>query len=544
MRIRSVSLLSILAAVALVAGCGSSSDSGGGSGSSSGAAEFVETTPAASGALTELKWAQPEEPTSIDPAKSLTQTENPIVSNMCESLLRVTPELEIVPNLAESFENPNPRTWVYELRDDVKFWNGDPMTAEDVAYSLARHIDPEVGSYWALYYRNVASVEATGPNQVTVKLKAPDYVFNQQMATAGGAVTQKAAAEKAGAQYGSARTGVMCTGPLEFSKWSSGSSITLVKNEDYWNEELAANADRVRWSFLGDEATATSALTTGEVQGMYEAPISGISELRSSGSGELYSGVSGLQIDLIVTTDQGPMADPRVRKAIFLAADKDAIAETIFQDTALAAKTIINDDSWTYGDEVFSSYFDGLPSTESRIDEAKALIEEAGVAGQSITLAAENFATFTQLADIIAQSASEIGLDAKIKVLPPGGAGTLFFDEKARQGLDGFVSTWYTPTSDPLESLIYFLPDSVYNYSGFNNAELNRLIEKGYATADPDQRAEIAVQGLEIIDQEMPWVPIIEVANRLYMDQSVSGAPASFFSYLNSPWANLVGATE
>lgn len=543
MRIRSAGLVLVVAAT-IFAGCGSSSDTGGGSESSSGGADFVTTTPAADGKLTELKWAQPEEPTSLDPAKALTQTENPIVSNLCESLLRVTPDADIVPNLAASFENPDPKTWVYKLRDDVTFWNGKPMTAEDVAFSLGRHVDPEVGSYWALYYRNVASVEATGANEVTVKLKAPDYVFNQQMATAGGAISEKAAIEKSGADYGTPQEGVMCTGPLSLDEWDSGTSITLAKNDQYWNDELASKSDKVTWQFLGDESTATSALTTGEIQGMYEAPISGISELRNSGSGTLYSGVSGLQIDMIVTTDKGPLANPQVRKAIFMAADREAIAETVFDQTALAARSIINDDSWTYGDDVFENYFEGLPSGEADVEGARALIEEAGMTGEKITIAAENFASFTQLADIVAQSASEIGLDAKIKVLPPGGAGTLFFDEKAREGLDAFVTTWYTPTSDPLESLTYFLPDSDYNYSSFDNPELNRLIAKGYATKDPDKRAEIAVKGLEITDQEMPWIPLVEVANRLYMDQSVSGAPASFFAYLNSPWANLVGGTE
>ena len=111
------------------------------------------------------------------------------------------------------------------------------------------HLNPKVGSYWASVYRNVKSIEKTGPMEVTVTLTQPDSMFNQYMAVTPGTIESKAFLEKAGADYGNPSTGVDCTGPFEFDTWKSGQSITLKRYDDYWDPRCKAKAAQVKFVF-------------------------------------------------------------------------------------------------------------------------------------------------------------------------------------------------------------------------------------------------------------------------------------------------------
>lgn len=125
----------------------------------------------------------PIHPSPARPGDSSSQDPQQVLANACESLLKLTPDMTIVPNLAVSWENPEPTQWVYQLRPGVTFHGGAEMTAEDVVYSLNRSADYDLGSMVAGAYDVVESIEATGPLEVTVTLKSPDVTFHQEMAT-------------------------------------------------------------------------------------------------------------------------------------------------------------------------------------------------------------------------------------------------------------------------------------------------------------------------------------------------------------------------
>ena len=172
--------------------------------------------------LDKVTWNLPYEPSSIDPAKTFNYAENTATANLVENLLRLRPDFTIEPGLAESFTNPSPTTWVYKIREGVTFWDGKPMTADDVVYSLQRNMDPDVGSFFAYYYANVEKIEKTGEYEVTVTLKKPDVLFNEAMATPAGAVLEKAYCEAKGVDFGTPKGGVMGTGPFKFVELAVG----------------------------------------------------------------------------------------------------------------------------------------------------------------------------------------------------------------------------------------------------------------------------------------------------------------------------------
>jgi peptide/nickel transport system substrate-binding protein len=102
---------------------------------------------------------------------------------------------------------------VLTVRDGVTFWDDSPMTAEDMAFSLARNLQPDLGGYFAPFRHNVASVAATGPAEVTITLKRPDVLFWKTLSMASGAVSKRAYMERPGKAYGTPKGGLMCTGP-------------------------------------------------------------------------------------------------------------------------------------------------------------------------------------------------------------------------------------------------------------------------------------------------------------------------------------------
>ena len=180
----------VLVSLALAtAACSGTADEPDGPSSSDGAAfELTKTTPEPSGDIDSFTWANHAEPFSLDYAYAFDYPPNQILANVCESLLRWNPDLSITPALAEKYENPTPTTWVYTIRQGVTFHDGSTLDADDVVASLQRHLDPDVGSYWAGVYANVQSIDKTGDYEVTVTLKKPDSMFNQYMAVSPGTV--------------------------------------------------------------------------------------------------------------------------------------------------------------------------------------------------------------------------------------------------------------------------------------------------------------------------------------------------------------------
>src|SRR3984885_4694095 len=226
------------------------------------------STPAPTGDLSSFTWAMYAEPPTLDWISAYDYPENEIDSNICTSLEEWTPQLKEAPGLAQSIQNPNPLTWIYNLRPGVRFSNGDPMTANDAVFSMNRTWN-NPNSDWGQIYQNVTSITATGPLQVTVKLTRPDATFNQYMATSAGVIASEAGVKAQGAGYGTSGR-LDCAGPYQLSQWVKGQSITLTATTGYWCAQPKSHA--VTYLFITDPSSETNALLTGEADGAYLVP--------------------------------------------------------------------------------------------------------------------------------------------------------------------------------------------------------------------------------------------------------------------------------
>ncbi|WP_240423145.1 ABC transporter substrate-binding protein [Leucobacter sp. wl10] len=542
--------IALLAITGLVlAGCASGSRGGGEQGAGGDALELLQTTPAAKGEADKVTWNSTYgELASLDPAKAFNYSENTIVSNLCEPLFQMQPDFSVQPNLATGAETEDGLTWKIGIRDDVTFWDGTPMTVEDVVYSLKRHGDPAEASYWTGgVTANIADVVKSGDSEVTVTLKSPDQILPSSLSTILGVVVQEKQRKQAGENYGNPDTGVMCTGPFQFTpgNWKQGQSITLDRYDGYWNAQKAAKAKQIEIGFVVDPTAIANSLSTGEIQGSYDVPLPALGQLSGSASGSLYYG-EGMQIMAIISTGNGIFGDPAVRRALTRATDRAAIAETVYEGTGTPSRSIVPQAPWDAVPGVAKLRDEKLPDLSYDVKAAKAELEQADVdLSQPIKIAYPSERSF--YADILnemANGAKELGITLEPTGVPSAQFGAFFSDPEARKGYDGFVTTNYLSAPDPLLHLISVAKTgSDQNYSGFSDPRVDAALDAALAESDPQKRAELTVEAEALIMEQQPWVPINDLAVRMYMDKAVTGAPASFV-YLYYPWAADLGSAE
>ncbi|MEV8254302.1 ABC transporter substrate-binding protein [Rhodoglobus sp. NPDC076762] len=542
MKKQAIAIGSILAIALTGCAAGTSSDTS----SSIDTDDLLTTTPAATGELDLVTWNLPfGEPASIDPIKSFNYPENTVVANLCEGLMQLQPDFSIEPGLAEKVDTPDDLTYIYTIRQGVEFWDGAEMTADDVVFSLGRHADANEGSYWAGgLISNIASIEKTDDWEVTVTLTEPDATFNSYMVTPAGTIVQQAHREAAGDSYGNPTGQVMCTGPYSVGEWDQGQSISLIKNENYWNTAKQAKTTQVDINFIVDSASIATALDTGAIDGSYDVPLGALPTLEKSEAGTLYLGNS-LQLVAIIGTGNGAFADPAVRQALMMATDRDAIAATVFEGTATASRSLVPNNGWAYGDSEFTAGRDDLAETAIDIEGAKKVLESATVdITQPISIVYPSERTY--YADIIseiANGAREIGLTVEPEGVPSAQFGAFFSDPAAREGHDAFVTYNYMDVPDPLSFLRAIVgSDGSQNYSEYSNPEIDSLLSEAAAATDEGERALLVNQVQEAAMEDLPWIPIVDPAVRLFMADGVTGAPASFV-YLYYPWAADLGAS-
>ncbi|MGW6919312.1 ABC transporter substrate-binding protein [Kitasatospora sp. NPDC054939] len=499
-------------------------------------------SPPAKGDLESFTWAVYAEPPTLDYISAFDYPQNTVLANVCESLMRWTPQLTLAPGLAEKVSNPAPTTWVYDLRPNVRFHNGGTMTADDVVYSLGRQTDPENASAWAQQFQNVRTVTKTGPLQVTVELNRPDSQFNQYMATAAGVVASRAGIEAAGQDYGTGG-GLACTGPFELGAWQKGQSVELRRFDGYWGTR--AKSAKVGFRFLTDPSARVNALLSGEADGGYLIPTEAYERLRSSGAGALYFGEGLSTVNVNVTSMQGVLGDVRVRRALSLALDRSGFVRAGLGGAGSVTGSLTSRAAWAAApEEVRSRAFEGLTPTAPDLARAKALIAEAGATGKTLTVATSPIGQdVSVLATAVQSAGAKIGLDVRLRTIAPNAFTALFTDPKAREGIDMFPETYYDSITDPLDLLANFRTGAYQNFASYSDPAYDGLVQKAVEATDPAQRFAVTAELQRIASEQLLWIPVAEWPTAVFLNKRITGAPTTI-SYLYHPWAAAVGAAQ
>jgi peptide/nickel transport system substrate-binding protein len=505
--------------------------------------DLAATTPAGTAPVSSVVWRAYRNVDSLDPVFSVDFPEYTAVSLMCESLLRQAPDGAVGPGLA-TVANPSPTTMVFTLRPGTRFWDGHPVTSADVVYSLDRNINPAIGGYYGPVFDRVASITATGPEQVTIELKQPDYWLEEELASMPGVVIEKSFAQKEGRNYGTPAGGIMCTGAYMLKSWAAGGNVTAVANPHYWNPSVHPLVGQIIIEGVPGVPAVTAGLLTGAIQGTYIFSLPTLGQLEASGKVTVVRGLGWSTDAFDVTSLKGVLGDVRVRQALSLALDRQGIINSVYAGAALAPRWLSSPGTFGYGKSVFEAAYNSSPAMTQNLAEAKKLVQEAGATGKTLTIG-----TTSQLTGIATETgayqaaAQAIGLKVVLRSLPAQDYADFITDPKARAGIDGFLTVDNGDDADPAGLLAEVdLPGGLLNVDGFNDPQITALLDQARTTANPDRRAALVAMAEKLTAQQLPWIPDAQPDTLLVLGKGLTGAVASFAAMF-SPWANALGGT-
>ena len=462
--------LSALALAPLLAACGGSSGGGstsGGTGAPGGGPTgSVSALPGGGKSVASMTWALFADPVSMDYAFAYDFNTNPVVLTMVESLLRISPTGDLVPNLAQSWKAVDPTTYVYQLRQGVKFHDGTTMTASDAAASMQRIVDPKVGSYLASFVDNVKSIEATGDLELTVKLSRPDALWQYVPATTVGAVVPKAFLDKNGKNVGKANVGIVGTGPYTFVSWQQGQSAMVKKNPSYWNSSRTPKVEQIEFKILSSESTVVEGMVGGQIDGAFNLSGKSLKALGATSSMRVVSGPSYFVHFLGLNVTRPPFDDVRVRQALSYAIDKQGVLDATWGGAGSLCKSPATPSMWSFETDQFKKAYDALPDFAVNVEKAKSLIKAAGAEGKSATLLVgtphEN-----DEGVIIQAAAKAIGLNITLQNIPYDQLLGKIADKA--HDYDGIVLEWSSDYPDPGGTLFQcFVNGRTTDYTAYN----------------------------------------------------------------------------
>lgn len=458
-------LIAALASVALLAtACGGGGDEASTEDASGVAAPADDAT---------IVIAIGSEPTTLDPQSTDDGGERAVNDNVYETLVARDPDGELVPGLAAEMPTQvDDTTWEVVLREGVTFHNGEAFDADAVVASVTRILDPELNSEQLSFFSTITGAEAVDATTVHVMTDGPDPVLPSRL------YWMKMVPAEASQEDGFAESPVG-TGPYRFVEWVKGDHITLEANADHWDG--APDIPEVTYRFLPESSTRLSALKAGEVDLMTNLLPENIDQAPQAAT------VRGLEHPMMILhTEDGPTADVRVRRAINLAVDRQAIVDELFEGHAVADACQLLSPSWTGFNEDLEPYpYDP--------DQAKELLAEAGAEGATIQLVGTSgrWLKDRETVEIVGAYLSEVGLVPDIQIYEFTEYLNRLFDRETRP------DAIYVSSSNELLDADRTLTGE-YHQEGIEasnaDAEMAGLIEQARVETDPRAREELYAQ--------------------------------------------------
>jgi peptide/nickel transport system substrate-binding protein len=451
-----VALLSLLAAA-----CGGDDDGGDsaseGDGGGSGGSEIVI--------------ALGSEPTTLDPQIREDGGERAVNDNVYETLIARDKEGELIPSLAAEMPTQvDETTWEVTLREGIEFHNGNPLDAEAVAASFQRIIDPELASEQSSFFAGISEIEAVDETTVRFTTEGPDPVFPARLYWI-------KVVDPAHAEEDDFAENPIGTGPYKFVEWVRGDHVTIEANDDYWGDDKPT-IDRVTYNFVEEPGTRLSGLTAGEFDLITNLLPEDVERAPQAAN------VLGLEHPVfLLNSFEGVTADPRVREAMNLAIDKEALATELYGGLARVDDCQILSPS-------FFGYNPDLEPFPYDPDRARELITEAGAEGETISVVSTSGRLLKdrELTEAVANFWNEIGLVADVQIFEFDEYLNRLFDEETRA-----PAIFVTSSNELLDAGRQL--GAFYHMDGIGgsneDAEMAAMIDEAAVETDVDAREQL-----------------------------------------------------
>jgi peptide/nickel transport system substrate-binding protein len=466
------------------------------------AAPAAATSPISGG---ELTWAINQDPVNLVPYGGVSTSNHWGKEFIYDSLVEWDKDLLVQPALAESWETPDDKTWIFHLRQGITFHNGDPVTAEDVKYSIELQDEPPPPGVPHSFYPAIESVDVIDEHTVQFNMTGPDPTVEGYLAWARySAIIPKDAYER-----WNLLTEAVGTGPFKLIEYVPNDRVEYERNPDFWNPDLPY-LDKLTLKVLPDESAAVAALRSGAIQGM-TVTADTARTLENDPSITILRGLFAAPrvLQFTIKGDDKPWNDVRVRQAISKAIDRQIIIDNVFGGEAVLSGPIPPGygDWFIPAEELAENWF------KYDLEGAQQLMADAGYAdGFTITLHAIANHDATQTAEVVQEQLR--GLNITVDLVSEE-IGT--FAERVGEGTFEWCSTARGMRPDPTKFVNDFgAPDLgiaagwFNNGDGWRNDELVDLYQQALVNLDSASRHEQIRRIQEIVLEEAPHVYICQ----------------------------------
>lgn len=463
------------------------------------------------------------ESTSLDPQFQNLSSNSQLASAMFESLVGRDARSQLFPQLATAWELENETTWMFRLREGVRWHNGDPFVAEDVAFSIARipGIEGSPGPF-TTYISSVREVEVVDDLTVRVHTHTPNPVLPLDLASI--FILNHRLHDGVKSEDFTSAEQVVGTGPYRFAAYRPRESMTMVRNDDHWSG--TPTWERIEYRMITNSAARVAALLSGAVDFIDQVPASNIARIEREANLKVERFPSLRSVFFVVDqTGNGPFAfdnngqklppsvlqDQRVRQALSVAIDRDAIVARVMEGAGFATGQFMPQGA--------PGFVADIPVPKADPGRARALLAEAGYPdGFRLTLhgTSGQYPHDSEIVQAVAQMWSRIGIRTEVSVQPIAG----YLGRAARQEFSAWLASWGSSTGEAgntLRSIMRTvdaeLGTGAANRHRYSNPALDEVIDAMATEMDAAKRLALMEEAVRKAMADVAIIPVVMLQN-------------------------------
>jgi len=456
------------------------------------------------------------DPDVLDPTLSRTVAGRQVFAAMCDKLVDINERLEIVPQLATAWRwSADGRALTFTLREGVRFHDGEPLTGEAAAIGLRRHLQTP-GSTRKAEMGPVTEVVATGPMEVTLRLSDPFAPLLAALADRAGMLISPRQAQVIGADF---QREPACAGPFRLTRRIPQDRMELERFDGYW-DRANIHIDRITYRPIPDATVRLANLRAGALDIMERVSPSDVAEIRRDQRVRVVQAPSLATFYLTINVANGPRSqtplgqDPRVREALELSIDRQALVNVAFEGLWVPANQAVPPNHPFYARSV--------PMPQRDVARARALLRAAGHDRVKIKLSVPNTTDYIQASEVIQAMAAEAGIDIEIQQIETatllnqwtaGDFEALMIQWSGRVDLDGNLYAFYA-CGVPL------------NGGHYCNRDVDAALTEARRSVDPAVRAAAYDRAARMYLADRPYINLWQPLTLHGVSASIQGLRA------------------
>jgi peptide/nickel transport system substrate-binding protein len=453
-------------------------------------------------------------PNNLDPRVGIDAQSERIGELIFDALVRRDERFNLQPSLANSWEIPDPETYVFHLRTGVRFHNGQPLTSRDVKWTFDSILNGTIRTAKASSYRFVDHIDAPDDSTVIFHLKEPwaSLLWN----VSDGAIGIVPYGSK-----GEITTHPIGSGPFRFVSAAQDKNVIIERNPDYWGSQ--AHIQRVLFNVIPDPTTRALELRKGSADIATNALTADmIVAIRHDSKLKVEQAPGTILGYLAFNTRDPILKDVRVRQAIAYAIDRRPLIQYLWRNLARPADSVLPPNSWAYDGNVEKYPYDP--------ERARQLLDQAGYHQVNGVCFHITFKTSTEessrlIAAVLQQQLRDVGIALDIRTYEFA----TFFADVTKGAFQTYTLRWVGGNNDPDIFEYAFdsdhMPPKGQNRGFYSNPKLDALIAAGRKETDQEKRKQIYAQVQQILAEDLPYINLWYLDNVLVHTARVSNLP-------------------